>query len=460
MLKDFILKQAYLPNGWADNVHITLSESGEIQTVTPNSSDKDIPVYGTAIPGIPNIHSHAFQRAMSGLVEYRGKSNDSFWTWRDVMYRFANRLAVEDIHNVTSMVYMEMLKCGYTSVCEFHYLHHQEDGSFYKNPNETSLVIKKAADKSGIGLTLLPTLYMTAGFDNQPIQNEQRRFYYHVDDYCNLIDSLVSEFSQDQRHHLGIAFHSLRAVPADAIHAVLENTRTMKLAIPIHIHISEQQKEVEDCINWSGKRPVQWLLDEFDINNEWCLIHATHINQDEVRDLAQTGAIIGLCPTTEANLGDGVFPLQQFQDLGGQISIGSDSNVSLSPVEELRWLEYGQRLSTKGRNITSQNSTVHCGESLLQSIYKSASFPCGRKLGAISPGYRADLVFLDTESPQFARKEIKYLLDSFIFSGNENPVKDVMVGGEWVVRDFKHVRQTEIFESYKTTIQELLPMLD
>lgn len=460
MQKDFILKQAYLPGGWADDVHICLNDSGEFLTVTPDYTEADFPLLGTAIPGISNIHSHAFQRVMSGLVEHRSSDNDSFWTWRDLMYRFANRLTVEEIENITAMTYMEMLKAGYTSVCEFHYLHHQADGSFYNNPGETSLAIKRAAEKSGIGLTLLPVLYMTSGFDNQPVKNAQLRFYHSVDDYCDLINSLSREFRNARRHHLGIAFHSLRAVPIAAMHTVLETIQIMGSQSPIHIHISEQQQEVEDCIQFSGKRPVQLLLDEFDINVEWCLIHATHMDQNEIESLAQTGAVVGLCPTTEANLGDGIFPLQRFLNSGGQIAIGSDSNISISPVEELRWLEYGQRLSLNSRNVASQHNTVHCGESLLQSVYNGGSHACGGQQGAIAPGYQANLIFLDIESPQFVDKTNQYLLDSFIFSGNKNPVRDVMLAGEWVVRNFQHVRESQIINNYKTTIHKLFSDLD
>ncbi|HEY4556465.1 MAG TPA: formimidoylglutamate deiminase, partial [Lysobacter sp.] len=301
--------------------------------------------HGWQLPGIANLHSHAFQRAMAGLAERRGGAgDDSFWTWRETMYRFAARFDPDTLHAVATQLYVEMLEAGYTTVCEFHYLHHAPDGRAYADPAAMSRALVAAARETGIRLTLLPVLYMTGGFDGRALAERQRRFAHSVDDYLALLESLRGETGPTVT--VGCALHSLRAVPEDAMHAVLaalpDSTR-------VHVHIAEQTAEVDECVSVRGARPVRWLLDNAPVDARWTLVHATHLDAGEVRDLAASRATVAICPTTEANLGDGLFPLRDYLDAGGRWGIGSDSHVSVSPVEELRWLEYGQRLVTRRR---------------------------------------------------------------------------------------------------------------
>ncbi|HET6546161.1 MAG TPA: formimidoylglutamate deiminase, partial [Rhodanobacteraceae bacterium] len=361
------------------------------------------------MPGMPNLHSHAFQRAMAGLAERQTNPDDSFWTWREIMYRFASRIGPDELHAIAAQLYVEMLKAGYTRVCEFHYLHRQPDGTPYDDPAAMSLALVEAAREAGIGLTLLPALYMTGGFDRRALSERQRRFGLGIDDYLGLVERLRALESPGLR--VGIAFHSLRAVPEDAMRAVLDAAERMKDApapgawkqertdpevagpsppsrsqrerdsLPIHIHIAEQIGEVQDCLAMRNARPVEWLLDRLPVDRRWCLVHATHLTLEELRRLAASGAVAGLCPTTEANLGDGIFALKPWLDAGGAIGIGSDSHISVSPVEELRWLEYGQRLSLRHRNIAAATPGASVGETLwaraLAGGARSAGVPAG-----------------------------------------------------------------------------------
>ena len=301
------------------------------------------------VPGIANLHSHAFQRAMAGLAERQTNPEDSFWTWRETMYRFAARFDPDTLHAVAAQLYVEMLEAGYTSVCEFHYLHHAPDGRPYADPTAMSRALIAAAQAAGIRLTLLPVLYMSGGFDGRPLGERQRRFGHDLDGFLGLLDALRVDASDTLR--IGCALHSLRAVPADAMRDVLA---ALPAASPIHIHIAEQLGEVQDCIALRGARPVEWLLANAAVDRHWTLVHATHLTGAEVQGIAGSGATVAICPTTEANLGDGLFPLRPYLDAGGRWGVGSDSQISVSPIEELRWLEYGQRLATHHRNISVQ----------------------------------------------------------------------------------------------------------
>ncbi|MGB6145438.1 MAG: formimidoylglutamate deiminase, partial [Rhodanobacter sp.] len=302
------------------------------------------------LPGMPNLHSHAFQRAMAGLAERRGRADDSFWSWREAMYGFAAVIDPESLQAIAAQIYVEMLKAGYTRVCEFHYLHHRPDGTPYAQAEAMSLALVEAAREAGIGLTLLPVLYMSGGFDGRALGERQRRFGHDVDGYLRLLDTLQAHADRDLR--VGTALHSLRAVPEAALREVLADSRVRRG--PIHIHIAEQIGEVQDCLAIRGARPVEWLFDHAEVDARWCLVHATHLTEAETARIAASGAVAGLCPTTEANLGDGLFPLAAYLDAGGTFGIGSDSHISISPVEELRWLEYGQRLLTRRRNIAAR----------------------------------------------------------------------------------------------------------
>ena len=317
---------------------------------------------GWVVPGMTNLHSHAFQRAMAGLAERRSNAEDSFWTWREVMYAFAGTIGPDELRAIAAQLYVEMLKAGYTQVCEFHYLHHQPDGTPYADPATMSLALIEAAREAGIGLTLLPTLYMTGGFDGRPLSERQRRFRFDVDGYLDLIERLGAH--ESPRVRIGAALHSLRAVPESAMRSVLACASLRDR--PIHIHVAEQIGEVQDCLAVRNARPVEWLLDHAPVDARWCLVHATHLSDDEVTRLAASGAVAGLCPTTEANLGDGVFPLREYLDARGRIGVGSDSHISVSVVEELRWLEYGQRLMTRRRNVSASRSSPDTGATLFR----------------------------------------------------------------------------------------------
>ncbi len=421
------------------------------------------------VPGMPNLHSHAFQRAMAGLAERRGDPADSFWTWREVMYAFAGKVGPDDLRAIATQLYVEMLKAGYTHVCEFHYLHHQPDGKPYADPAAMSLALVDAAQEAGIGLTLLPTLYMTGGFDGRPLSERQRRFAHDVDGYLRLLERLRMLESAHLR--IGVALHSLRAVPADAMSAVLAGINGMPATrsslsgsmMPIHIHVAEQIGEVQDCLAVRNARPVEWLLDHAPVDSRWCLVHATHIDEKEISRLAATRATVGLCPTTEANLGDGLFPLKAWLDAGGLIGIGSDSHISVSPVEELRWLEYGQRLITRHRNIISSEDEPSTGTVLYGRALHGGANASGMPIGCFmggkpelpSVGTRADLLVLDEASPLLAGRDASNVLDTWMFAGNSNLVRDVMVNGDWVVRDFRHRDESRIAARYRAVIARL-----
>ncbi|MCX7514809.1 formimidoylglutamate deiminase [Frateuria sp. STR12] len=458
-------------DGWSREGIFGIDADGTLQAVEDGPAER----LGTwVLPGMPNLHSHAFQRAMAGLAERRGKvggssalvpghddqkaaiqdrtpQQDNFWSWRETMYAFAAAVGPDELKAIAAQLYVEMLKAGYTQVCEFHYLHHQPDGTPYAQPEAMSLALVEAAREAGIALTLLPVLYMRGGFDGRPLGARQRRFGHEVDAYLRLLETLRSQ--QDADLSVGIALHSLRAVPEDALQAVL--TSGLAQDGPIHIHIAEQLGEVQDCLAIRGARPVEWLLDHADVGERWCLVHATHLNEDETARLARTGAVAGLCPTTEANLGDGLFPLASYLDAGGTLGIGSDSHISISPVEELRWLEYGQRLATRRRNIAARREGASVGETLWRAALEGGAQASGLPVGTLQPGHRADLLVLDDGSALLAAREEPALLDSLIFAGNTPLVRDVMSGGRWVVRDFRHHDEERIAQRYRETVQRL-----
>lgn len=400
-----------------------------------------------ALPGMPNLHSHAFQRAMAGLAERRGPGDDSFWTWRETMYAFASRVGPDELQAIAAQLYVEMLKAGYTHVCEFHYLHNAPDGRPYADPAAMSRAIIEAARETGIGLTLLPVLYMTGGFDGRALSERQRRFGLTVEAYLRLLDSLAG--LESPRLRIGIALHSLRAVPEDAMHEVLAAPSAR--SCPIHIHIAEQIGEVQDCLALRKARPVQWLFDHAAVDARWCLVHATHLDTAEMRAIAKSGAVAGLCPTTEANLGDGLFPLAAYLDAHGALGIGSDSHISVSPVEELRWLEYGQRLVTRHRNIAAREPDASVGETLWAAALAGGRQAAGFA-GDVAP---TDVVVLDETSPLLVARDERSVIDSFLFAGNTPLVRDVLVGGDWVVRGFRHRDEDRIAARYRGVVERL-----
>ena len=380
---------------------------------------------------------------MAGMAERQTDPNDSFWTWRETMYAMAARFDPDLLHAVASQLYVEMLEAGYTSVCEFHYLHHAPDGRPYAQADAMSQALLRAARDTGIRITLLPVLYMTGGFDARPLSERQRRFGHDVEAYLRLLDTLRA--SEGDMVRIGCALHSLRAVPPDAMHAVLT---ALPAASRIHIHIAEQMPEVEECLARRGARPVQWLLDSVPVDARWTLVHATHLDEEEVRDIAGSGATVAICTSTEGNLGDGLFPLRDYLDAGGRWGVGSDSHSSVDPVEELRWLEYGQRLRAQRRNIASSMRMPSVGDTLFAGVQASA---------ASSTGFDAiDRIVLDAQAPILAGATQHDVLDRWLFSGNANVLRDVEVAGVRVVEDGRHREREAIAARYREAMKVLL----
>ncbi|MEO6364562.1 MAG: formimidoylglutamate deiminase [Luteimonas sp.] len=412
-----------------------------------NARMSNLPVTKTSsgwqLPGIANLHSHAFQRAMAGMAERQTDAQDSFWTWRETMYRFAARFDPDTLHAVAAQVYAEMLEAGYTTVCEFHYLHHSPDGTPYDDPAAMSRAIIRAARETGIRLTLLPVLYMQGGFDGRALSERQRRFGHDVDAYLRLFDLLLPEI--DASVNLSCALHSLRAVPPDAMQAVLPQ---LPRDAPIHIHIAEQHGEVQECLAVRNARPVEWLLHNADVDGRWTLVHATHLTFEETKNIARSGATVAICPTTEANLGDGLFPLRDYLDAGGAWGIGSDSQISVSPIEELRWLEYGQRLLARQRNIVVRKESPSVGETLLRGVVASSA----QASGFVDTG---DVIVLDDAAPQLAGATRDDVVDRWIFSGNRNLVAEVHVAGQRVVADGQHRDRDTIAHGYRAAMRIL-----
>ncbi len=398
-----------------------------------------------SLPGIANLHSHAFQRAMAGLAEHRTHPQDSFWTWRELMYRFAARMDPDTTYAVASQLYAEMLEAGYTTVCEFHYVHHQPDGRPYDDPAAMSRALAAAARDTGIRLTLLPVLYMTGGFEGEPLSPRQQRFGHDVDGFLRLLELLRR--LQDDMLRVGCAFHSLRAVPEEAMRRVLE---ALPQDAPVHLHIAEQVPEVEASLAVRGERPVQWLLRRFAVDRRWTLVHATHLDADEVRGIAASGATVAICPTTEANLGDGLFPLRDYLDAGGRWGVGSDSHVSVSPVEELRWLEYGQRLASLRRNVAASGAEPRVGRALLAGVAASAPDASGFADTA------GDRLLLDGRAPQLAGAGAGDLAERWLFAGNRPLVRETRVGGRLRVADGRHVDAEAIAARYGVAMAKLL----
>ncbi len=457
-------RQALLPDGWAANVRIETTTEGDIASITAGANaDGAAQAAGPVIPGMPNLHSHAFQRAMAGLTEQAGKAgtpaaDDSFWSWRTLMYDFVARLSPDVVEAIASQLYVEMLKAGYTAVAEFHYLHHDLEGRPYVDLAEMSERVIAAAKATGIGITHLPVLYNAGGFGGKPAGTGQRRFLNDADRFLKLVGELHARHGKDPQIRIGIAPHSLRAAPPDALKLAVDGLTAMDGSAPIHIHIAEQTKEVEDCLAWSNQRPVEWLFDHQSVDKRWCLIHATHIDAGEVKRLAASGAVAGLCPTTEANLGDGFFPAIDYFAQGGAFGVGSDSHISVSPVEELRWLEYGQRLVTRRRNRLSLGPAggPHIGAALYRGALAGGRRALGRNIGRLVRGARADLLVLDESATNLVGKSGDEVLDALVFAGNTSAVSDVMVGGRFVVKNGRHVDESPIFQRYRRALAELV----
>jgi formimidoylglutamate deiminase len=446
-------RDALLPSGWARDVLVDIGVDGSIRGVdvafaTPTDAER---VQGPLLPGMPNVHSHAFQRALAGLTERGGPRTDNFWTWRTEMYRFLERIGPEEQEAIATQLYIELLKAGYTGVGEFHYLHHDPAGRRYSDPGEMAERIRAAATTTGICLTLLPVFYAHGGLGGMPPAAAQRRFIHDTGAFLELVSALAASEGQV----VGVAPHSLRAVTPDELAEIVTFTSDRLPGAPVHIHAAEQRKEVDDCVAWCGKRPVEWLLDHAPIDARWCIVHATHINAGETRGLAASGAVVGLCPTTEADLGDGVFPAVEYLAAGGQWGIGGDSHVGVDPFLELRLVDSVQRLTVEKRNVLARD-----GESSGLRLYQAALAGGARALaqnaGAIAAGRRADLIVLDGDNPALAEHPAATVLDAAIFGPGRQVVRDVMVAGRWVIGEGHHADEEPILLRYRQTLKRLL----
>lgn len=441
-------RKALLPGGWADDVRIEIS-AGRIRSVEAAAGPAGAVQAGIVIPGVCNAHSHAFQRALVGHGERRpGTGQDDFWSWRHEMYRLAGMMDAEAMRVIATQLYTEMLAAGYTAVAEFHYLHRLAGGP--ASPTAAIEAIAAAAESSGIRLIFVPILYERAGFDSPEPDGVQQLFVNDFDDFIGLYQDakrLVGE-----RNSVGIGLHSLRAVTPESIDRVAALARAD--GVPLHIHLAEQQREVDECLAHYKTRPARWLFDRCDVDRGWCLVHATHLQADEVAAIARSGAVVCLCPSTEANLGDGVFPLEAFLGDGGDIAIGSDSHVTIDPFEELRWLEYGQRLRTQSRNVSAPPG-AHTGDTLFHGISRGGSLASGLRTGGLEPGALADLVVLDESDPMLVAHAGGTLLDALVFSGYRVPVERVMVDGEWRVLEGRHVKEDRSRNEYGRVVAAL-----
>ncbi len=447
--------RALLAHGWACNVRVSI-EGGRIARIEKGAAARPgDAVVDTLLPALANLHSHSFQRAMAGMTEYRMAGRDSFWTWRELMYRFTAHLDPDQIEAIAAFVFLEMQEAGYASVGEFHYLHHQPDGTPYADLGELSVRIAAAADRTGIGLTHLPVLYTYGGAGETPLQAGQARFGNDVDRFADLVArarSAVGALPEDCR--VGIAPHSLRATsPRDLTRVLAAHEGG-----PVHIHVAEQPKEVADISEWLGARPVDWLLRNAPVGPDWCLIHATHMTEAETQGLAASGAVAGLCPITEANLGDGPFNGPQYLKAGGAFGIGSDSNVLISLTEELRILEYSQRLRDVARNVmvVGEGSV---GERLYLGAARGGAKALGRNAGRIETGALADLVAIDSNDTALCTLRQNQLLDGLVFAATDRVVTDVWSAGRDAVTGGRHVARDAVVQAYKDAMASVMSAL-
>ena len=445
-------------DGWISPVYVGLEENGIISSISqepPEDLSEIEIVDGYAIPGFQNAHSHAFQYAMAGVAENHppGGSPDDFWSWREAMYKVALSVSPDQMEAIATMLYSEMLRHGYTHVAEFHYLHHDENGKYYSNPAEMGQRLVSAAHKSGIKITLVPIFYKNGGFCNEPSEQQRRFISTSVDDYLKLWEASKEATNDFDNASVGIGFHSLRAVDEQSIKQALSD---LPDDLPVHIHVAEQHKEVEEALQFFGKRPVRWMLDNLELNNRFNLVHATHLDENEVRDLALSRSNVVLCPSTEGNLGDGIFRLREYQDRGGKWSIGTDSHIGLNPLEELRILDYGQRL------ISHKRDTFH-----------SIGFPDSARYGyhqALIAGREAmgnetksyfevgqplDALIINATKPLIDNSSENYLLSSYVYSGDISWNLGTLINGEWVVKKGKHIEDEFFLKQFNNAIKEL-----
>ncbi len=436
------------PEGWLSPAFVQIDAAGCVASISgelaPGERESEH-VRGYVLPGMPNLHSHAFQRAMAGLAERASSVEESFWTWRDVMYEIALRVSPDDLEAIATELYVEMLEAGYTSVAEFHYLHKAPDGTLYDDPAELSLRIARAAEHTGIGLTWLGVLYQHSGFGGVAATSAQRRFVLELDELLTILERVRTAHPGVR---LGVAPHSLRAVSTETIARLVAALGDD--GAPVHIHIAEQEREVEECVSWCKKRPIELLFERVAVDARFCLVHATHVGDGELDAIARSRAIVGLCPSTEANLGDGIFPLARFLARGGRWGIGSDSHATIDPIEELRLLEYGQRLSQRRRMIAGD------GARLWSSALAGGAAALAQPTGSLEPGQRADLIVLDPNHPALVERPLDRVVDALVFASSaSSPVRDVMVGGRWVVVDGRHHARGEALTGFRAALARL-----
>ncbi|MHA1567602.1 MAG: formimidoylglutamate deiminase [Alphaproteobacteria bacterium] len=455
-MKTLLAERVLLADGWAHDVRIDIDEHGVISAIAADEGERNADwqiVQGAVVPGMANLHSHAFQRAIAGMSEHGTPERaDSFWSWRDQMYAALARLGPDEMAAVAAQLYLEMLKRGYTCVGEFHYVHHDTDGRPYDDPALLSLQVVGAARRVGIAICHLPTLYCHGGFDRQPLAGGQLRFGNDVDGLLNIRERVIAATAEDNRVSVGIALHSLRAVPKDEMTAA---TAALGPDAPIHIHVAEQTSEVEGCVATLGARPVEYLLASGGVDGRWCLVHATHVSPAEMKQIVASGAVVGLCPTTEASLGDGLFPMAEFLGTGGRFGIGSDSHISVDPFEELRWLEYEQRLALRQRNVLVAAVQPSVGQHLYETAARAGGAVLGQQVGCIAVGYFADFVVLDTGGPALSHVGDEHLLDVAVFANHGNPVRDVYVSGRRVIEDGRHGQEEQIGAAYRRAIAHI-----
>ena len=447
---------ALLPSGWARDVLVEWDGAGIISSVVARAAPEGAAVAaGPLLPGIANVHSHAFQRAMAGLAEFRGHPTDDFWTWREEMYRLVQLLAPEDVEAIARHLYIEMLKHGYTTVAEFHYLHNDRDGRPYADKAEMANRIVGAAGDGGIALTLLPVLYAHGGFGHRVLSPAQRRFGGDPAFVLELLREVAAFHLPNALLRLGVAPHSVRAVDALLLTEIVDAATRLDPTLPIHMHVSEQVGEVTECIETQGTTPLAWVRDLVEIGPRWCFIHATHLTQLEMKSLAATGASVGLCPTTEANLGDGIFEFTPWFEARRPWSIGGDSHVAVSPFEELRALEYSQRLRHRVRNVIADEDSPDVAANLWLGAAAGGAQSTGQPTGMIAVGRRADFVVLDGADVDFEGLGAAAMLGVAMFSGSSNRVRDVFVAGSMVIANGRHPREESAASDFRATLKRL-----
>jgi formimidoylglutamate deiminase len=408
---------------------------------------------GPAVPAIPNLHSHAFQRGMAGLGEKRTSQGDDFWSWREVMYRFLDRVTPEDAEAIATHLYVEMAEAGYSRVAEFHYLHNDPDGRPYADPLEMARAHVRAAKTAGLGLTLVPVLYSHSTFGGREPTHGQRRFIQSTDQDLKMVEALAGE-AEREGFELGVSVHSLRAVTPEQITEVLA---AAPADCPIHIHVAEQVREVNDCLAWSNERPVEWLMNHVGLDERWRLVHATHMTEAEAAAAARSGAVVVLCPSTEGNLGDGFFQADAWSGAGGAWGLGTDSHVTIDPREELRWFEYGRRLSRRQRGLAATAEQPHPGAALWLAAAGADARGGGTMTGQIAPGFRCDLLALDGGHPNLVGRSGDALLDSLVFvSGpGASPIAETWVAGRRLTQAGRHPKREQTARAYAECVARL-----